>query len=128
MELLDGKALSNKLKNALKEEIETLKKEHNIVPGLAVVLVGSDAASQAYVSMKSKACKAIGIYSIVHEMPDAITHAEILEIIKMMNQNNYIDGILVQLPLPSQVDTILEKTDGYVIGHIEAGEKGCDIV
>ena len=113
MELLDGKALSNKLKNALKEEIETLKKEHNIVPGLAVVLVGSDAASQAYVSMKSKACKAIGIYSIVHEMPDAITHAEILEIIKMMNQNNYIDGILVQLPLPSQVDTIslLEAVD-----------------
>jgi methylenetetrahydrofolate dehydrogenase (NADP+) / methenyltetrahydrofolate cyclohydrolase len=113
MQILDGKALSNKIKDELKIEVESLKKNHDVVPGLAVILVGADPASQAYVSMKSKACKAVGIYSIVHEMPSTISHPEILEIIKMMNNNNYIDGILVQLPLPDQVDTIslLEAVD-----------------
>jgi methylenetetrahydrofolate dehydrogenase (NADP+)/methenyltetrahydrofolate cyclohydrolase len=105
MEILDGKKLSVKIKNNLKTEIETLQKEHNIIPGLAVVLVGSDPASATYVNMKAKSCKEVGIYSIVHEMPIDISEDKILETINMMNNNPNIHGILIQLPLPAHIDT-----------------------
>lgn len=105
MTILDGKALSNKIKEEIKFEVEELQKEKGITPGLAVVLVGADPASAAYVNMKSKACKQAGIYSIVHEMPETISQDKILEILAMMNKNPNIDGILVQLPLPKHVDT-----------------------
>ena len=113
MNLLDGKELANKIKLNLKQEIEKLKTEHNVVPGLAVILVGDDPASSAYVNMKEKACKDVGIYSIAHKMPNTITTEEILKIIEMMNNNNFIDGILIQLPLPNQIDTnaLLEAVD-----------------
>lgn len=112
MTILDGKKLSDKIRSEVKEEVELLQKQ-NITPGLAVVLVGADPASAAYVNMKSKACKAAGIYSIVHEMPETISQENILEIINMMNKNPNIDGILVQLPLPAHIDTtaILETVD-----------------
>jgi methylenetetrahydrofolate dehydrogenase (NADP+)/methenyltetrahydrofolate cyclohydrolase len=95
------------------EEVERLNTERDIVPGLAVVLVGNDPASQAYVKMKAKACKEVGFYSIVHEMPDTISQEEIIGTIEMMNENPNIDGILVQLPLPVHIDTdaILEVID-----------------
>ncbi len=105
MTILDGKALSNKIKEEIKFEVEEVQKEKGITPGLAVVLVGADPASAAYVNMKSKACKQAGIYSIVHEMPETISQDKILEILAMMNKNPNIDGILVQLPLPKHVDT-----------------------
>ena len=105
MNILDGKALSNKIKDEVKVEVDALQKEKEITPGLAVVLVGADPASAAYVNMKSKACKNAGIYSIVHEMPATISQDKILEIIEMMNSNRNIDGILVQLPLPKHIDT-----------------------
>ncbi|MFV0564055.1 bifunctional methylenetetrahydrofolate dehydrogenase/methenyltetrahydrofolate cyclohydrolase FolD [Malaciobacter mytili] len=105
MTILDGKALSNKIKEEVKADVVKLQKEKGVTPGLAVVLVGSDPASAAYVNMKSKACKEAGIYSIVHEMPDTISQDKILEILAMMNKNPNIDGILVQLPLPKHVDT-----------------------
>lgn len=135
MTILDGKALSQKIKSEVKVEVEKLKNETNITPGLAVVLVGSDPASAAYVNMKSKACKEAGIYSIVHEMPDSITQENILEIISMMNSNPNIDGILVQLPLPAHIDTtaILEAIDPvkdvdgfhpYNVGRVIAGLDG----
>jgi methylenetetrahydrofolate dehydrogenase (NADP+)/methenyltetrahydrofolate cyclohydrolase len=82
-----------------------LQKEHNIIPGLAVVLVGSDPASATYVNMKAKSCKEVGIYSIVHEMPIDISEDKILETINMMNNNPNIHGILIQLPLPAHIDT-----------------------
>jgi len=112
MTILDGKKLSDKIRSEVKEEVELLQKQ-NITPGLAVVLVGADPASAAYVNMKSKACKDAGIYSIVHEMPETISQENILEIINMMNKNPNIDGILVQLPLPAHIDTtaILETVD-----------------
>lgn len=135
MQILDGKALSNKIKLEVKQEVEILQNDKHITPGLAVVLVGADAASAAYVHMKSKACKEAGIYSIVHEMPDTISHENILEIIAMMNVNPNIDGILVQLPLPKHIDTtaILEAivphkdVDGfhpYNVGRVVAGLDG----
>ncbi|MRI58831.1 MAG: bifunctional methylenetetrahydrofolate dehydrogenase/methenyltetrahydrofolate cyclohydrolase FolD [Epsilonproteobacteria bacterium] len=112
MTILDGKRLSEKIKSQIKEETKKLIDE-GITPGLAVILVGDDPASLTYVKMKTKACKEVGFYSIVHEMPDSIKQEEIENTILMMNQNPNIDGILVQLPLPSHIDTtkILELID-----------------
>ena len=107
MILLDGKALSEKIKEEVKVEVAQLVEEKHITPGLAVILVGSDAASATYVASKAKSCKNAGIYSVVHEMPDSITQEELLETIEMMNKNPKLDGILVQLPLPKHIDTTI---------------------
>ena len=113
MQLIDGKSLSKKVQDYVQSEVEVLKKEQGMVPGLAVIVVGDDPASHAYVNMKEKACKNVGFYSIAHKMPETITQDEIIEIITMMNNNPHIHGILVQLPLPPQIDTnkILEVID-----------------
>jgi len=103
MQILDGKALSQKITSFVAGEVKALKTE-GITPGLAVMIVGDDPASHAYVGMKAKMCKNTGIYSVVHEMPDDISQDKILETIAMMNQNPNINGILVQLPLPSHID------------------------
>ncbi len=113
MQLIDGKALAQKIHSNVAKEVETLKQEKNVVPGLAVILVGDDPASHAYVKMKAKACEKVGFYSITHNMPETISQDEIIQIIEMMNSNPHIDGILVQLPLPKHIDTdkILEVID-----------------
>ena len=113
MQLIDGKSLANKIHTQVANEVEKLKQEQNIVPGLAVILVGDDPASHAYVKMKAKACEKVGFYSISHNMPDTISQDEIIATIEMMNNNPRIDGILVQLPLPKHIDTnkILEVID-----------------
>ncbi|MCT7469647.1 bifunctional methylenetetrahydrofolate dehydrogenase/methenyltetrahydrofolate cyclohydrolase FolD [Aliarcobacter cryaerophilus] len=121
MVLLDGKILSAKIKEEVKVEVTKIVKEKNITPGLAVILVGNDAASATYVASKAKACKDAGIYSVVHEMPESITQEELLETINMMNNNPKLDGILVQLPLPEHIDTTtvleainpLKDVDGF---------------
>lgn len=121
MVLLDGKILSAKIKEEVKVEVTKIVKEKNITPGLAVILVGNDAASATYVANKAKACKDAGIYSVVHEMPESITQEELLETINMMNNNPKLDGILVQLPLPKHIDTTtvleainpLKDVDGF---------------
>ena len=81
-----------------------LKDRCGCTPGLAVVLVGQDPASAAYVNMKKKACDRVGIYSITHDMPENISQEAIEKIIKNMNNDSTIDGILIQLPLPKQID------------------------
>jgi len=113
MQLIDGKSLANKVQTSVASQVEQLKREKNIVPGLAVILIGDDPASHAYVKMKAKACEKVGFYSITHNMPDTISQDEIIATIEMMNNNPRIDGILVQLPLPKHVDTdkILEVID-----------------
>jgi len=113
MQILDGKALAQKIQQNVANEVKILKEESDITPGLAVILVGQDPASQAYVNMKKKACDKMGFYSVSHEMPEDISQEAIENTIKMMNQNPNIDGILVQLPLPPQIDTtkILELVD-----------------
>ncbi len=134
MTILDGKKLSTKIRAKVKQEVELLQKR-GITPGLAVILVGADPASAAYVRMKSKACKEAGIYSIAHEMPETISQNSILEIISMMNNNPNIDGILVQLPLPKHIDTtaMLEAIDHkkdvdgfhpYNVGRVVSGLDG----
>jgi methylenetetrahydrofolate dehydrogenase (NADP+)/methenyltetrahydrofolate cyclohydrolase len=112
LQILDGKKLSQKIEQSVTDDVKELK-DRGITPGLAVILVGSDNASEAYVSMKAKACKRSGIYSIVHDMDEDISQETILETITMMNTNPNIDGILVQLPLPSHIDTtkVLEAID-----------------
>ena len=121
MILLDGKALSEKIKEEVKVEVAQLVEEKQITPGLAVILVGNDPASATYVASKAKSCKNAGIYSVVHEMPDTITQEELLETIARMNENPKLDGILVQLPLPKHIDTTvvleainpLKDVDGF---------------
>ncbi len=131
MEILDGKKLSNKIKNEVKIEADKLK-SYGVTPGLAVILVGNDPASQVYVNMKAKACKESGIYSIVHEFPESISENELLDTIKRINQNPNIHGLLIQLPLPKHIDTtkVLEAVapekdvDGfhpYNVGRLVAG-------
>jgi len=132
MQLIDGKSLANKIEISVASEVEQLKQEKNIVPGLAVILIGDDPASHSYVKMKAKACEKVGFYSITHHMPDTISQSEIIATIKMMNENPRIDGILVQLPLPKHIDTdkILEvinpkkDVDGfhpYNVGRLVTG-------
>jgi methylenetetrahydrofolate dehydrogenase (NADP+)/methenyltetrahydrofolate cyclohydrolase len=132
MQLIDGKALAKKVQDSVTKEVEILKQEKNIVPGLAVILVGDDPASHAYVNMKAKACEKVGFYSITHNMPDTISQDEIIATIEMINANPRIDGILVQLPLPKHIDTdkILEVIDpkkdvdgfhAYNVGRLVTG-------
>ena len=113
MQLIDGKSLAQKVQENVAKEVEELKQVKNIVPGLAVLLIGDDPASHAYVKMKAKACEKVGFYSITHNMPETISQDEIIATIEMMNANPRIDGILVQLPLPKHIDTdkILEVID-----------------
>ena len=140
MQIIDGKKLAAEIREEIAREVEELKASRDITPGLAVVLVGDDPASHAYVKMKAKACKEAGIYSITHEMPESISQSEIEETILMMNKNPNIDGILVQLPLPKHLDAsqLLERirpdkdVDGfhpYNVGRLaqlqqEAGRTG----
>ncbi len=135
MEILDGKKLAQKIETEVKKETEALKATTKRVPGLAVILVGNDPASHAYVGMKKKACDRVGFYSVTHEMPESITQEAIEETILMMNQNPNIDGILIQLPLPSHIDTtrLLELVDPskdvdgfhpYNVGRLVSGLDG----
>jgi len=113
MQILDGKKLSQKIELEVTDEVKKLKEKCGCTPGLAVVLVGQDPASAAYVNMKKKACDRAGFYSITHDMPESISQEAIEKTIVMMNNDTNIDGILVQLPLPPQIDTtkILELVD-----------------
>ncbi|MDX9813040.1 MAG: bifunctional methylenetetrahydrofolate dehydrogenase/methenyltetrahydrofolate cyclohydrolase FolD [Sulfurimonas sp.] len=113
MQLLDGKTLAKKIEDRVKQETKEFKTKHGLTPGLAVVLVGQDPASAAYVGMKKKACDRVGFYSITHEMPEDLSQETIENTIKMMNNNPNIDGILIQLPLPKHIDTtkLLELVD-----------------
>ncbi|TAJ43528.1 bifunctional methylenetetrahydrofolate dehydrogenase/methenyltetrahydrofolate cyclohydrolase FolD [Methanofollis fontis] len=99
--ILDGKALSEKRLEILKERIE----ESGLHPHLATVLVGQDPGSQLYVRMKHRACERVGIGSVGIELPETATTQEVLSAVNRLNNDSEISGILVQLPLPAQVDT-----------------------
>ena len=104
--IMDGKALSLKLKEQMKQRIAQLKQQ-GINPKLVVVLVGDNSASQVYVRNKHKSCGEVGIESEVITMPEQTTQQELLEVVERLNQDETVDGILVQLTLPKQID---EKT------------------
>ncbi|MDO4875053.1 MAG: bifunctional methylenetetrahydrofolate dehydrogenase/methenyltetrahydrofolate cyclohydrolase FolD [Campylobacter sp.] len=104
MKILDGKAVSLKVKESVKVRAEELKK-FGVEPTLAVVLVGEDKASQTYVRAKEKACNEYGIKSVAHRLSENTTQAELLALINVLNLDDSIHGILVQLPLPKHIDT-----------------------
>lgn len=101
--ILDGKALSAKVRGQIKAEVEQMADE-GITPGLAVVIVGEDPASQVYVRNKEKACEEVGVYSEKYALPEQTTQEELLALVEKLNQKPDIDGILVQLPLPKHLD------------------------
>ncbi len=101
--IIDGKQIAADIREELKAEVDRLKGQ-GIVPGLGVVLVGADPASQSYVSAKEKACEAIGIHSDDNRLPAETTQEELLALVERMNKDPRINGILVQLPLPKHID------------------------
>lgn len=102
--IIDGKAVAKSVRNGLKERIAALK-ERGVIPGLAAVLVGDDPASATYVNSKARACKKLGIYSEVITKAAALSEEELLAIVRSLNSNSDIHGILVQSPLPDQIDS-----------------------
>ncbi len=103
--ILDGKSLAKQIREELKKEIDGYLKQGHRNPNLVVILVGEDPASQVYVENKRKACKEVGINSMVFKLPENTTQTELLELIGKFNGDEDIDGILVQLPLPSHINT-----------------------
>jgi methylenetetrahydrofolate dehydrogenase (NADP+)/methenyltetrahydrofolate cyclohydrolase len=101
--VLDGAAIAATIKQEVAEEVRALV-ERGVRPGLAAVLVGNVAASEIYVSNKVKVCGEVGIYSDLVTRPETVTTAELLELVASLNARDEIDGILIQLPLPKQVD------------------------
>lgn len=101
--IIDGKAVAAQCRAELKIQVEALKAE-GITPGLAVVLVGEDPASQVYVRNKHKACEELGIHSEQYTLPENTGREELLALIAELNGRKEIDGILVQLPLPAHLD------------------------
>ena len=102
--LIDGKATSLAVRAKVKEDVSAFVNEYNKTPGLAVVIVGENPASQVYVRNKHKACAEVGMYSEVIELPEKTEESELLSLIDRLNLDNKINGILVQLPLPQHLD------------------------
>ncbi|HBH95602.1 MAG TPA: bifunctional methylenetetrahydrofolate dehydrogenase/methenyltetrahydrofolate cyclohydrolase FolD [Ruminococcaceae bacterium] len=112
MKIIDGKAVSQSVKERVRDEIA----EKNLKIGLAVIIVGNNQASRVYVNNKKKACEFCGISSYEYALPEETTEEQLLEIVESCNNDSRINGILVQLPLPSQIN---EKT---VIEHIDSNK------
>lgn len=133
-EIIDGKKISSIIKEECREYVSKLKSE-GIEISLAVVLVGDDPASQVYVRNKKAACELVGIKSVSHELPADTTSQELLALIENLNSDNSINGILVQLPLPSHIDedeviraiNPKKDVDGFhpiSVGNLSIGQKG----
>jgi methylenetetrahydrofolate dehydrogenase (NADP+)/methenyltetrahydrofolate cyclohydrolase len=104
MLLIDGKAISEQIKSELKAKVEAYKQRTGKVAGLSVIIIGQNPASQVYVRNKAKSCVEIGMRSEVIELPATISQAELLQQIDVLNHNPDVHGILVQQPLPKQID------------------------
>ncbi|QED38903.1 bifunctional 5,10-methylene-tetrahydrofolate dehydrogenase/5,10-methylene-tetrahydrofolate cyclohydrolase [Antarcticibacterium arcticum] len=105
MTLLDGTKISNDIKNEIAEEVQQMKSRGEKVPHLAAIIVGSDGASLTYVNSKVKACERVGFESTLIRMSSSSSEIELLKKIKQLNEDPDIDGFIVQLPLPKQIDT-----------------------
>ena len=104
MTILDGKKLSEDIKNEIAAEVKKMKDNGEKVPHLAAIIVGNDGASLTYVGSKVKACERVGFESTLVKMPSTTSETELLKKIKELNLNDDIDGFIVQLPLPKQID------------------------
>lgn len=105
-QLLDGKALAQKMQTELATQVQSLTPQYGRPPGLAVLMVGDNPASAAYVRNKEKACAAVGIASFGKHFPNEATQAEVADTIAQLNADDRVDGILVQLPLPAHLDSV----------------------
>ena len=112
-QIISGRAIADEIRAELKDDVETLIADHDVTPGLAVVLVGADPASQMYVGMKNKAAKAMGIHSRQIDLDADVSEDELLGVIDGLNADAEIHGILVQLPLPGHIDEgkVIEAPD-----------------
>lgn len=110
-QILDGKAQSERIIDQIKLQVDALAAAAKRVPSLAVILVGDDPASSIYVRNKRRACERAGVGSVSHDLPASTTQAELLALIDALNQDPDVDGILVQMPLPRQIDpeTVIES-------------------
>lgn len=102
--IIDGKAVAARIREQVAADVAKMKAEHGIVPGLATVLVGDNPASHSYVGMKRKACAQAGIDSVPHELPADATQDEVEALVRKLNDDPKVHGILVQLPLPSHLN------------------------
>ena len=132
--IIDGKKISQEIKDELKERVAALK-EKGVEVTLAVIQVGNNPASTVYVGNKKKACAYVGIRSLAYELPEETTEAELLELVEKLNKDDSVNGILVQLPLPNHIDedkvikTIAPEkdVDGFhpeSVGRLSIGQKG----
>ncbi len=103
MTIIDGKAVSSALKESIKEQVATFPEKYGRVPHLTVIRVGEDPASVVYVRNKEKACEAVGIRNSTIVLADTTTEEELLNLVRALNEDDTVDGILVQLPLPAQI-------------------------
>jgi len=103
-QIISGTEIAKQIREELKQEIAELKEKHNLIPGLATILVGEDPASQVYVGQKEKTSLALGIYSERHDLPADTSEKELLALIDKLNKDPKIHGILVQLPLPKHIN------------------------
>ena len=133
-QIIDGKKISQEIKDELKEKVAGFKSQ-GIEVSLAVILVGNDPASQVYVGNKKKACEYIGIKSLSYELPEDTSESELLELIDRLNKDDSVNGILVQLPLPKGIDeekvlnaiSPLKDVDGFHpmnVGALCIGKEG----
>ncbi|MDF7673802.1 bifunctional methylenetetrahydrofolate dehydrogenase/methenyltetrahydrofolate cyclohydrolase FolD [Acetobacteraceae bacterium ESL0709] len=125
--LIDGKAIARGVTETIRQEVEHLVRQGHTVPGLAVVLVGNDPASEVYVKNKALQTHHAGMRSFMHMLPQSTSQDEVLELIADLNKNPQIHGVLVQLPLPEQIDPVtvtnailpIKDVDG--LGEVNAG-------
>ena len=125
-QIIDGKLFSRKLRDQVAQHVAVLKKEHNVTPGLAVVLVGEDPASQVYVRSKGKQTIEAGMNSYEYKLSADTSEADLLELVNRLNEDNDVHGILVQLPLPGHIneDAIInaivpvKDVDGFHISNV----------
>ncbi len=102
--IIDGKVVSNAVLEQVAEQANRLKEERGIIPGLAVVLVGDDPASQSYVRSKGRMCEKLGFHSVTHRLDASLPQHELIALVRQLNQDESIHGILVQSPLPAHID------------------------
>lgn len=130
--IIEGKKISDQIRVEMKDEVAALG-ERGVVPGLAVVLVGDDPASKVYVGSKEKACQQLGIYSEVHRLPGDTSEEALLSLIRKLNEQASINGILVQLPLPKHINeksvidaiSVDKDVDGFhpeSVGNLTIGD------
>lgn len=132
--IIDGKQIAHDIREELKKEVQLMKEKKGVVPGLGVILVGEDPASKSYVTAKEKACHDIGMYSDDNRLPANTTQEELMALVRKMNADPKINGILVQLPLPkhlNEAEVLLaidpkKDVDGFHpvnVGKMVVGEK-----